>query len=426
MVINAKGIVIFMQDFSFIQNFWGKRTPEELIQKYGSPLYVYNEKIFRARCQDMLRITDYPHFQPNYSIKANSNLSLLKIALAEGLHADAMSPGEIYLLRKAGFSSEKIFYVSNNATAEEFRFALENRVLISVDSLSQLELLGSIAPGCEVAIRFNPGIGAGHHEKVITAGRNTKFGINPEFIPEIQALLKKHRMNLVGINQHIGSLFMEPTPYIHSLECLLLIAKEFDSLQFIDLGGGFGIPYRKLTGEQPLDIKQLNLQLTELLTTWSRSNDKTMKFKSQPGRYISAESGILLGTTTSIKENPPTKFIGTDLGFNVLQRPTMYDSHHDLCFYREGELLTDTQGELVTVVGNICESGDILAKDRFLPKLQIQDVVAILDAGAYGYSMSSTYNSRPRPAEVLIDQKGNDRLIRKRDSLADILQNLIV
>jgi diaminopimelate decarboxylase len=414
-----------MREAQAKNGFWGKLNPEELLKKYGSPLYVYNERIFRQKCRDMLNITDFKNFKPNYSIKANSNLALLRIAHDEGLSADAMSFGEIYLLLKAGFSPEDIFYVSNNANEEEFKYAIQNRVLISVDSVSQLELLGKIAPLSNVAIRFNPGIGAGHHAKVITAGKNTKFGVNPEFIPEIKEILKKYDLKLVGINQHIGSLFMEADPYLDGIDALLEIAKSFDNLEFIDIGGGFGVPYRKLSGEGPIDIKDLNIKLTKKLIKWANENNPNIKFKSEPGRYIVAESGALLGRATAIKMNPPTKYIGTDMGFNVLKRPTMYDSHHDMEVYREGELVEGTEEEMVTVVGNICETGDILAKDRLMQKVNEGDVIAVLDAGAYGFSMSSNYNGRLRPAEVLIDLNGNDRLIRRRDTLSDIINNMI-
>lgn len=413
-----------MNYFSFNNNFWGKSSPDELLRKYGGPLYVYNESIFRRKCKEMINVTDYDNFKPNYSIKANSNLSLLKIAHDEGLSADAMSPGEIYLLKKAGYSSEDIFFVSNNATEEEFKFAIENRVLISVDSVSQLELLGNIAPDSNVAIRFNPGVGVGHHAKVVTAGKNTKFGINPEYIDEIKVVLKKYNLTLVGINQHLGSQFLESSTYLNGVKAFLEIAENFNTLEFIDIGGGFGIPYHKQSGESPLNIQELNSKLTKILKEWTLKQGKNIKFKTEPGRYIVAESGILIGKVTSIKQNHSTKYVGTDLGFNILIRPAMYDSHHDIEVYRNDEVIQNPEYEKITLVGNICESGDVIAKDILLPKLQIGDIVGIVDAGAYGFSMSSNYNSRLRPAEVLIDLKGNSRVIRKRDSFSDLIRNM--
>ena len=170
--------------------FYGSTAPKELLKEYGSPLYVYNEKILRQRCREMANLVTYPNFKANFSIKANSNIELLKIVRSEGLYADAMSPGEIYVLLKAGFKPEEIFYVSNNVSEEEMKFAIERGIITSVDSLSQLRQFGRLNPGGKVAIRFNPGIGAGHHEKVVTGGKKTKFGINPEYIDEVKSILK--------------------------------------------------------------------------------------------------------------------------------------------------------------------------------------------------------------------------------------------
>jgi len=195
-------------------NFFGNSDPFELIEEYGSPLYVYNERIFRERCREMKNLVSYPNFSVNYSVKANSNLQLLKIALEEGLNVDAMSPGEIFLELQAGFKPEQILFISNNVSADEMKFAIDRKITVSVDSLSQLELFGKINPGGSVAIRFNPGVGAGHHKKVITGGKETKFGVDPNFIPQVKEILKKYNLKLVGINQHIGSLFMEGSAYI--------------------------------------------------------------------------------------------------------------------------------------------------------------------------------------------------------------------
>jgi diaminopimelate decarboxylase len=228
--------------------FFGKLDPQQLIAKYGSPLYVYNERIFRKKILEMKNLVSYKNFMPNYSIKANSNLHLLRIVREEGIFADAMSPGEIYVLLKAGFEPKSIFYVSNNVSDEEFRYAIDNDITTSVDSLSQLERFGKLNPTGRVAVRFNPGVGAGHHEKVITGGKKTKFGINMDLIPEVKDILKRYELKLVGINQHIGSLFLKIDPYLEAFSSLLGIAANFEGLEFIDLGGGFGIQYMKQEG----------------------------------------------------------------------------------------------------------------------------------------------------------------------------------
>ncbi len=406
-------------------NFFQSTDPISLIEKFGGPLYVYNEKILRERCREMKNLVEYKNFKVNFSAKSNCSLALLQIVKEEGLSVDAMSPGEIFVQLKAGFSPSEIFYICNNVSEEEMKFAIDKNITVSVDSLSQLEQFGRINPNGRVAVRLNPGVGAGHHEKVITAGKKTKFGINEELIPDVKKIVETYHLKLIGINQHIGSLFMDDTSYIKGVESLLRMAENFDDLEFIDLGGGFGIPYHKQEKENRLDLTVLGEKLDVILANFAKKYKKEICFKIEPGRYISAECCVLLGNVHSIKYNGETKYIGTDLGFNVLARPMMYDSHHDIEVYRKSELKSE-KNECVTVVGNICETGDILAKNRVLPEIFEGDVLGVLDAGAYGFVMSSTYNNRLRPAEVLIRENGEVVLIREREVLEDLLNHQIL
>jgi diaminopimelate decarboxylase len=392
------------------------RNPYNLVEKYGSPLYVYSENIIREKCIDMKSLVRLPNFTVNYSAKANSNLHILKIINEEGLTVDAMSPGEIYVELKAGFIPERILYISNNVSEDEFQYAIEANVKISVDSISQLEMYGGLNSGGEVFIRFNPGVGAGHHEKVITGGKDTKFGVDQVFIDDVKVILQKYNLKLVGVNQHIGSHFDDGDLYIAGVKSLLNIAEQFNGLKFIDFGGGFGLPQKN--SDDYLNIKKLGNRLDELLKEELPNFDNDTTFMVEPGRYIIAESGILLGTVHAVKTNYNKKYIGTDLGFNTFMRPTLYDAVHEIeVFNNSGDQ------EQVTIVGNICESGDIITKDRLLPKISENDVIGIRNAGAYGYSMCSNYNNRLRPAEVLITKDGKDKLIRRRDSLEDLLKN---
>ena len=394
----------------------------ELIKKYGSPLYVYDENILRKSCRDMHDLLPNKNLRVNYSAKANSNLEILKIVRDEDIDVDAMSPGEIYVQKLAGYSSDKIFYIGNNVSKKEMQYAIDENVLVSVDSLSQLESFGQINPGGEVAVRFNPGIGTGHHQKVVTAGKKTKFGVQKDFVPQVKELLEKYNLNLVGIDQHIGSLFLESDPYIKGVESLLEIAAQFQGLKFIDMGGGFGVPYHE--GEGRLDLQELSDKLDKVLDDFLANYDnKDVIFKIEPGRYIPAECGVLLGEVYSVKDNYGKTYIGTDLGFNVLMRPVLYDSYHAVTIVKADP---NEEGEKVaTIVGNICESGDIIANERNIKKVSIGDVVAVGNAGAYGFAMSSNYNCRLKPAEVLIDKDGNDRLIRRRDTFEDIIRNFV-
>lgn len=402
-------------------NFYGNTDPIQLTKEFGSPLYVYNEEILRKRCQELKNLVTYKNFQVNYSVKANGNLSILKVVKEEGLKADAMSPGEIYVEEMAGFAPEDILYISNNVSAEEMQYAVDRGILTSVDSISQLETYGKINTGGRVCIRFNPGVGAGHHEKVVTGGKKTKFGVAISDIPIVKEILNTYNLNLVGINQHIGSLFMDGDSYIDGAMSILNIAREFENLEFIDMGGGFGIPYQKLASQSRLDLKHLGERLDKVLHEFAEEYGKEVTFKIEPGRYVVAECSVLLGSVYSLKENFGITYVGTDLGFNVLKRPVMYDSHHDIEVYRRDNV-PSLKSHPVTIVGNICESGDIIAKDRLLPQVLIDDVLGVLDAGAYGYCMASNYNNRLRPAEVMIGLDGNPRLIRKRDTFADLVR----
>jgi diaminopimelate decarboxylase len=225
------------------------------------------------------------------------------------------------------------------------------------------------------------------------------------------------------VNQHIGSLFMDPKPFLQAVKNFLALASLFDSLEFVDFGGGFGVPYKKLEGEESFNISAFSSDLLTIISEWRNKYGRNVVFKSEPGRYIAAEAGVLLGRVHAVKYNADVKYIGSDIGMNVIARPAMYNSWHDIELYRNGQFVNTSAGtEAVTVVGNICETGDILASNRILPIIYKGDILCLLDAGAYGYSMSSNYNNRLRPAEVMIDLSGNHKLIRRRETLDDLMK----
>lgn len=406
-------------------DFFKGNDPEAIASKYGTPVYVYNEEIIRKSMETVEGvITKYP-YTANYSVKANTNIEILKLALDEGLNCDAMSPGEISLLLKAGFPPEKIFFVSNNVSAEEMQFAIDKGVMVSLDSLDQLDRFGQINPGGRCAVRINPGVGAGHSEKVVTAGKKTKFAIAEEDIDKIFEIADKYDLKIVGINQHIGSGFLDPTPYIDAVTNLLRIADRFENLEFIDFGGGYGIPYHKLDDEKPFPMEDFKTKLEPVLDEFVGRYGKAPLFKSEPGRYCVAEGSVILSRVQAIKTNSGIKYVGCDTGMNTLIRPAMYDSYHDIEVIRNGKVV-DRDGnadmETVNVSGPICETGDLIAKGRLLPKAQTGDLLAILDTGAYGYSMASSYNSRPRPAEVMVTREGKVVQIRRRETIEDLFR----
>ena len=401
-----------------MNDFLTKEECFKLIEKYGSPLYVYDENTLRKRSKEMMDLLPNKKLVVDYSIKANTNIELVKIIKSEGLHVDAMSPGEVAFEKKAGYKNNEIMYVCNNISESEMKEIIKEGILISVDSLSQLEMYGKLNPNGEVIVRFNPGVGAGHHEKVVTGGHHTKFGVQREFIDDVKKILNKYNLKLVGINQHIGSLFLDYNSYIEGVKNILEIASSFKGLKLIDLGGGFGVPYNH---EERLDLKKLSIELDKVLSAFLDNYDnKDVVFYIEPGRYVVCEAGILIGSVTSVKENYNTNYLGCDIGFNILMRPILYDSYHEIKVLQKN---SNDLKETYTVVGNICESGDILGSDRLLDKASVGDAIIVYNTGAYGYSMSSNYNLRSRPAEVLITIDHKDKLIRKRDTIEDMMSN---
>jgi len=403
---------------AYQKKVFNKIDVEELLNTYGSPLYVYDEEILRQRCREMKNLVSYPNFRVNYSAKANTNVELLKIIREEGLDVDAMSPGEMYLEMKAGFSAEQITFIGNNVSPSEFEYAVSRGIYVSVDSLSQLETLGRINPGGKVSLRINPGIGVGHHEKVVTGGKKAKFGITVEDIPRALEIAGRYNMKINGLNHHIGSLFLQGDEYIAAATRLLNIARTIPGIEIVDIGGGFGIPYRHKE-EKRLDLAELGQKLDRLINDWVAENHP-ITLKIEPGRYVVAECGATLGRITSIKNNYNTYFIGCDVGFNTMARPFLYDAYHEVSIAPLQERDYSEYQQPVYLVGPICESGDILVHDRPFPVCQEGDALIIHDTGAYGFVMASVYNSRPLPAEVLIRLDGSLQLIRSAQRLEDL------
>jgi diaminopimelate decarboxylase len=404
---------------AYQQKVFDQLDVRAVIDEYGSPVYVYDETVLRRRCQELKAMMRYPRFQVVYSAKANTNAELLKIIREEGLCVDAMSPGEMYLEQLAGYSAEEITFIGNNVGPEEFMFAVSRGIYCSVDSLSQLHTLGEINRGGCVCLRINTGIGAGHHEKVVTGGQKAKFGLLPEDIAEAVEVARQYDMRVTGLNHHIGSLFLEGAPYLEAAATLLELARKVPDIELLDFGGGFGIPYQH--GVEPrLDLAALGRGLDDLVNRWTADNRREITVKIEPGRYVAAECGAILGRITSVKNSGGTWFVGCDVGFNTLIRPAMYDSYHEISVAPKTPRPYAEYTEPAYLVGPICESGDILVKDRPLPVCQTGDALIIHDAGAYGFVMASAYNARPLPAELLLTQTGELICIRPAQKLQDL------
>lgn len=404
-----------------------KNNSQSLINKYGSPLYVYDFITLESRCQEMytfqkkLEDSLKRKVRMHYSTKANSNPYILKAVKDNNLYVDCMSPIELKINQECGFKSNEILYVCNNITSEEMNLVHEAGILICLDSISQVETWGKMHPNTEIMIRINPGVvGVGHSDKVITSGKLTKFGITAENFNELFETAEKYNLKIVGVHQHLGSLFLNDKidNYIAGVKAgLELIKKYFKDIKIVDLGGGFGVPYKP--EEKPLDLNLVGVKLIKVLQEFIKDYPSIEEFKFEPGRFIPCEAGFLIGKVTAIKHENNQYYIGTDIGMNQLVRPSMYDAYHEITINTKEEKMINAN-----VVGNICESGDILGKNRDLPLPQVGDVVIVHNAGAYGSSMASNYTGRLRPAEVMLYKNGDTKLMKERETQETILQGL--
>lgn len=401
--------------------FIGGVGVDALVEEFGSPLYVYEENTIRERIRELKRAITYQPKEIKYACKANTNTEIMRILCEEGAGVDAVSPGEIRIALNAGFDPSRILFTANNVPWEEIEYAVEQGVMVNIDSLSYLRRFGEAHPGREVCVRINPNVGAGHHNHVITGGPASKFGILYSQVEEIKDTAREMRLKIRGIHQHIGSGILSADTFLQAVEVLMDIASRFQDLSFVDFGGGIGVPYRE--EEKRIDIEKLGTLIAEEFSAFCDSYGKELKLLIEPGRYLVAEGGYLLASVTAVKDGEKHRFVGVDTGFNHLLRPAMYGSYHHIL---HGGKNSGTRVPQV-IAGYLCESGDTFTRDengivdRELPVFEEGDVVCICNAGAYGYSMASQYNSRPRPAEVIV-KDGKARCVRRRETLEDIFE----
>ncbi|CAN5609976.1 diaminopimelate decarboxylase [soil metagenome] len=394
---------------------------------FGTPLYVYFENVIRERCRDLVLALDGLPARVLYALTANANPTVLSTIHDEGFGFDAVSPGEVALLRHLGIDLSTVLYSATSLPDGEMDEMHAAGTVMNLDDLERLERFGRQHPGSRVCLRFNPGIGHGHHRHVVTGGKEAKFGLAIEDAPEARRIADRHSLRVIGIHQHVGSGVMDPELLWPAAERLIDVAVDFPELEFVDLGGGFGIPYRP--DDVALDLKHLR-SLTELaLDLLNKAGHSDVEIWYEPGRYLVAQAGVLLAGVHTIKAagggGEAKTFIGTDPGFNQLIRPTLYGSYHAL------HNISNPEGEmhLYDVVGNICESGDLFAREQHVQEVRRGDVLAICDAGAYGMAMASNYNLRPMPAEAIVRESGEVELIRRRlthEEVADLILNAAV
>lgn len=403
-------------------------TPQELVARFGSPLYVYDLAVVRERARAFARSITYRPFQPLYAIKANCCPAVVRTILAEGFGIDAVSPGEVALALRAGCDPSRLVYTENNMDDADLAQAVAQGVLINCGSLDRLERAAK-AGVRECAVRFNPDVGAGANEKVVTGGPMSKFGVHYSLVDEVARIEADAGIRVVGCHMHIGSGILDASVFARAMEVLLGVAIRLPHLRWIDFGGGIGIPYKP--EDKAIDVPALGLAASALMAgfadRYARTHGtRTLELRLEPGRFLVAEAGTLYATVTSVKTNPDSKdgsrtvrgrtYVGCDTGFNHLVRPAMYGSYHRI----ENVSRPGAEPGTVDVVGNICESGDVFARDRVLPRPEVGDLLALRDAGAYGLAMASTYNVRPMPAEVVLDG-GEARLARPRQTVAQLL-----
>jgi diaminopimelate decarboxylase len=392
---------------------------KKLAVKYGTPLYIYSYNTllrhFRAYAD---AFNDYPHIIC-FAIKSNSNTAILRLIAKNGGGADIVSGGELYIALKAGITPKKIVYAGVGKTEKEIRFALRSKILMfnveSEDELREIDrVAGKMKSKAPIALRINPDIDPETHPYIATGLRKHKFGISIEEALEHYRLASRLKnINVIGIHKHIGSQITKVSPFVDALKRILLLIDKLSvqgvEIKYLDIGGGLGISYKD---EEPPVPKELAAHLIPLI------EGRKLTLIVEPGRSIAGNAGILVTKTLYLKKSEEKEFIIVDAGMNDLIRPSFYGAyHHILPVVRKkrGTVLCD-------VVGPICESSDFLARERELRRIKQGEYLAVMGAGAYAFSMSSNYNSRPRAAEVMV--KGRDHfLIRDRETYGDLLRN---
>ena len=401
----------------------------ELAERYGTPLYITDESVIRAnfrRYKEAFAAVDTDIY---FAVKANGNLAILRILAQEGAGADVFSGGELELVKAAGIPLDQVLFNGNAKSVSELRAAVESDVTVSVDSREEVQTLSAIASelGKKVGIsmRVNPDVSPDVNPKIATGLRTAKFGISyEEIVPTYKEAAKLPYIVIKGIHCHIGSQILELSVFKEATEKMMRLVAELYShgieLEFVDLGGGLGIAYEKAKGAAPTPY-DLAAMIMPTFKAQTQALGVSPRLILEPGRSIVGSAAILVTTVNTVKD-AYKHFVAIDAGFNLLIRPAMYDAYHEVVVANK---INEPASVLSTVVGPICESGDIIAKDRMLPQVHRGDYIAILDTGAYGFSMSSQYNGRPRCAEVLVHNGAVD-VIRERESFEDILRHQVL
>ena len=394
----------------------------DLIAKYGSPLYIYDGEKMIAQIQSMRQAFAGVDLKIKYACKALTNLSVLRLMKINGVEVDVVSIEEAQIALRAGYEPAQIQYTPSGVSFAEIEEAVSLGLKMNLDSIPLLEWFGEkYGSSVPVSIRVNPLIMAGGNLKISTGHADSKFGISIEQMEEVSTIAKKYGVPILGLHQHTGSDFKNADVIIEAAEKLFSLAfTYFQDIQFIDLGSGFKVAYS--ANDYVTDMQALGEKVVVVFNEFVQKFGKPVQLWFEPGKYLVSEAGLLAVTVNVVKKNPNKTFVHVDSGLNHLIRPMMYDAHHDIVNVSNP---TFEQGTgIYDVVGYICET-DTFGKDRELPLVSQGDILGLKNAGAYAFSMSSNYNSRIRPAEVLL-LGGKDYLVRERETLADILKNQLL
>jgi diaminopimelate decarboxylase len=387
-----------------------------LAAEFGTPIFIYDGEKITDQVKILQAAFSEVPVKIKYATKALSNISILKLIRKAGAGVDAVSIEEVRLGMMAGYSPEEIMYTPSGVGFEEIREAVNLGIMINLDSLPLMEEFGQVYGGSVPAcIRINPHIMAGGNLKISTGHRESKFGISIEQLPLILDSVSKHRLQIVGLHIHTGSDILDAEVFLQGGNVLFEAAMQFPDLKFLDFGGGFKVAYKP--NDVATDVMEVGKKVGEAFQDFCKRYGRQLELWLEPGKFLVSEAGYLLVKTNVVKESTSVTFVGVDSGLNHLIRPMMYDAYHSV--YN----LSNLEGKKVkyNVVGYICET-DTIAAHRELNEVKAGDLLIIKNAGAYGYSMASNYNSRLRPAEILI-WEGKAHQIRRRESFGDLIRN---
>jgi diaminopimelate decarboxylase len=396
-------------------------SPEYLIslgQQFGTPLYVYHAEKIKEQYEKLTTAFHNRNTLFFYACKALTNINILKYIRSLGANVDCSSVNEVKLALHAGFTPDRILYTSSGIGFDEIEEAQSLGVIINIDSLSNLEKFGKrFGHSYPVGVRLRPNIMAGGNLKISTGHDKSKFGIPVDQVDKVLALVQQYNLHIADLHIHTGSEIKDVDIFVRGIGILFDIVPRFTELQFIDLGGGFKVPYRE--GDVETDIPQLARKIEEAFANHPNPGGRPLQVWFEPGKFLVSESGYFITKVNVLKETDAATFISVDSGFNHLIRPMFYDAYHRI----ENISNPDGAPKRYSVVGNICET-DTFAWDRTINEVREGDYLVFYNAGAYGFEMSSNFNSRYKPAEVLV-KDGQAHLIRKRDRFEDLLRNQI-